>query len=146
MIRKFENKDTEQIMKIWLEGNIEAHDFVPRDYWASNYTKMKNQLYQAEIYVYEQDGRVAGFAGMTGDYLAGIFVDGQYRCKKIGKQLLDHIKKRHSSFSLNVYQKNRRAVSFYLREGLFIVSNGTDCDTSQADYTMKWEQSRNQNR
>ncbi len=27
MIRKFEKEDTEQVMRIWLEGNREAHNY-----------------------------------------------------------------------------------------------------------------------
>ncbi len=34
-IRKFEKKDTEQVMRIWLDGNIETHGFVPEAYWMS---------------------------------------------------------------------------------------------------------------
>ena len=32
MIRKFETKDTEQVMQIWLTANLDAHDFVAKEY------------------------------------------------------------------------------------------------------------------
>lgn len=56
----------------------------------------------------------------------------------IGKGLLDCIKKNYPAFSLNVYQKNQRAVRFYLREGLSVMSKGFDQDTAETDYTMAW--------
>lgn len=140
MIRKFKTKDTERVMQIWLEGNMEAHDFIPGDYWLSQYQSVQEQLLQAEIYVYEQqDNEIQGFVGMMDDYLAGIFIDQKCRSMGIGKILLEHIKKNHLAFSLNVYQKNRRAVDFYLREGLTIVSKGIDKDTAETDYTMAWD-------
>lgn len=139
MIRKFEKKDTERIMEIWLEANLEAHDFVPSDYWLSQYQSVQEQLLSADIYVYEQDNEIQGFVGMMDDYLAGIFVDKKYRSMGIGKALLECIKKVYPAFSLNVYQKNQRAVDFYLRENLTIVSTGVDEDTAEADYTMVWK-------
>lgn len=139
MIRKFEKKDTERIMEIWLEANLEAHDFVPSDYWLSQYQSVQKQLLSADIYVYEQDNEIQGFVGMVDDYLAGIFVDKKYRSMGIGKNLLEYVKKIYPAFSLNVYQKNQRAVDFYLREKLTIVSTGVDEDTAEADYTVVWK-------
>ncbi len=140
MIRKFEMKDTERVMQIWLEVNIETHDFVPSDYWLAQYQSVQEQLLQADIYVYEQDNGIQGFAGMMDDYLAGIFVDKKFRSMGIGKKLLECIKKNYPAFSLNVYQKNQRAVDFYLREDLSVVSKGIDEDTEETDYTMAWKQ------
>ena len=139
MIRKFEAKDTERIMQIWLEVNIETHHFVRSDYWLSQYQSVQEQLLQADIYVYEQDKKIQGFVGMMDDYLAGIFVDEKCRSMGIGKDLLECVKENYPVFTLNVYQKNRRAVDFYLREGLFVVSKGIDKDTKEADYTMAWK-------
>lgn len=142
MIRKFEMKDTKQVMQIWLDVNMDAHNFVQGDYWLSNYQSVQKQLLQADIYVYEQDEEIQGFVGMTDDYLAGIFVDKKCRSMGIGKELLECVKQNYPVFSLNVYQKNRRAVDFYLREGLSIISKGIDEDTSETDYTMVWNKER----
>lgn len=142
MIRKFEAKDTERVMQIWLEVNMETHDFVPSDYWLSQYQSVQKQLLQADIYLYEKDQEIQGFVGMMEDYLAGIFVDKKCRSMGIGKSLLDCVKKNNPAFSLNVYQKNQRAVAFYLREGLSIVSKGIDKDTAETDYTMVWNQEK----
>ncbi len=139
MIRKFEMKDTKRVMQIWLEANLEAHDFVSGDYWCSQYQTVQEQLSAADIYVYEQDNEIQGFLGMMDNYLAGIFVDKKYRSMGIGKGLLDYVKKIYPAFSLNVYQKNQRAVDFYLRENLTIVSTGVDEDTAEADYTVVWK-------
>lgn len=140
MIRKFETRDTERVMEIWLNANLEAHDFVPGDYWRSKYRSVREQILEADIYVCEEGKEIQGFAGMTEDYLAGIFVDKPYRGMGIGKRLLECVKKDYAVFSLNVYEKNQRAVDFYLREGLSVVSKGMDEDTAETDYTMAWDQ------
>ena len=138
MIRKMETKDLDRVMQIWLNGNVDAHNFLPKSYWLGHYSSVKKALLDAEVYVYEEDKKIQGFVGMLGDYLAGIFVDKNCRSMGIGKKLLDHIKKIHPFFSLNVYRQNSRAVHFYLREGLLVAAEGIDEDTAEADYTMSW--------
>lgn len=138
MIRKFQPDDTKRVMDIWLNSNIEAHSFVPKDYWISNYSFVQDQLIQANIYIYEQGNIIKGFVGMTDNYMAGIFVDKNFRSMGIGKMLIDYIKEIYPSFYLNVYKENRRAVDFYKREGLNIISEETDIDTQRQEYTMEW--------
>lgn len=61
MIRKLQKADTDQVMQIWLNGNVEAHPFVPKDYWVSNYEMVREQLLEADVFVYEADKEVQGF-------------------------------------------------------------------------------------
>lgn len=138
MIRKFSPADLERIMQIWLQANIEAHSFIPTSYWQDNYQLVRHQIPQADVYIYEQAGEILGFAGLSDNYLAGIFVSAEYRSQGIGQQLLEHIKQNYPSFSLNVYQKNRRARNFYLRQGLKITAESLDAATGEAEYTMVW--------
>lgn len=138
MIRTFETRDLEQIVKIWLNGNIEAHHFIPKTYWEANLPFLREQLLQAEVYVYEENGILQGFVGMQADYLAGIFVEKHSRCRGVGKQLLHYVKEIHPALTLNVYQKNKRAVEFYQREGFSLLKEGVDKDTGEMEYTMSW--------
>lgn len=139
MIRKFQETDTRQIMEIWLKGNEEAHPFIPKEYWHSNFSMVQEQLLQAEIYVCETEGTIQGFIGMTGEYIAGIFVDSASRCLGIGTQLLEYAKELHSALTLSVYEKNTRAAAFYLRKGFSILERSEDKDTGEKEYTMGWK-------
>lgn len=58
MIRKFDEKDLHAVMELWLESNIEAHDFIDSRYWKENYSKVEEMLPQAEIYVYEEAKKI----------------------------------------------------------------------------------------
>lgn len=58
----------------------------------------------------------------------------------IGRLLLDYIKNRKTKLSLNVYQQNTRAISFYKREGFEIKSYSLDKATGEKDYFMTWQQ------
>ena len=138
MIRKMEKKDLDRVSKIWLETNINAHDFIPAQYWEKNYGLVREMLPQAEIYVWEEDGQIQGFAGLYEDYIAGIFVLEQAQSKGIGGQLLNYIKGRKPYLSLKVYQKNIRAVKFYKREGFQIKKESADQETGEKEYNMEW--------
>lgn len=74
-------------MKLWLSGNVDAHPFIPKEYWESNFSMVEEQILQAEVFLCETDGEIQGFIGIVGNYIAGIFVDKKYRSLGIGKQL-----------------------------------------------------------
>ena len=138
MIRKLQNVDINKVVDIWLKTNLEAHDFIPGQYWTSNYEAVKKMLPQAEVYVYEDNKTIQGFVGVRDEYIEGIFVSGKMQSHGIGKALLDYIKDKKARLQLNVYQKNVRAMSFYQREGFTIQSEGLDEATGEKEYVMEW--------
>lgn len=110
MIRKFRENDLPSIMQIWFDSNVEVHSFIPEKYWMDNFEMVKDILPQAEIYVYENLGKISGFIGLNKDYIEGIFVEKNMRSKGIGKQLLNYVKKLKDEMHLSVYQKNYKAI------------------------------------
>lgn len=138
MIRKLKITDLDRVMEIWLDSNIEAHDFIMRDYWEKNTMTVREQLLQAEVYIFESYGDILGFVGLQDDYLAGIFVDKNFRSEGVGKELLDFVKTVHNSLTLSVYENNSRAVRFYEREGFVVKSKSLDDATGEVEYTMVW--------
>lgn len=140
MIRALKENDLTAVMQIWLDTNIEAHKFIQKEYWTNNYTVVKEMLPQAEVYVYEDDNthQIVGFIGLTDNYIAGIFIKEASQSKGIGKQLLNYVKELKSVLSLRVYQKNIRAVSFYLREQFIIQSESMDDNTNEKEFIMNW--------
>ena len=138
MIRKLQNVDINKVVDIWLKTNLEAHDFIPGQYWTSNYEAVKKMLPQAEVYVYEDNKIIQGFVGVRDEYIEGIFVSGKMQSHGIGKALLDYIKDKKARLQLNVYQKNVRAMSFYQREGFTIQCEQLDEFTGEKEYVMEW--------
>ena len=139
MIRRLEKEDINQVMKIWLETNIAAHDFVPENYWRENYEAVREMLPQAEVYIYETENGIGGFVGVMDSYVAGIFVKKKMQSKGIGKQLLDHVKRKKEHLELQVYQKNHSAVRFYQREQFKILSEDIDENTGEWEFLMVWK-------
>ena len=140
MIRKFETQDLDAVMQIWLHGNLDAHPFIPASFWTDHFETVRDMLPQAELYVHENEAtrQIDGFIGLTENHIEGIFVAKAARSNGIGKALLDHAKLLKPSLTLNVYQKNERALAFYRREQFAVQSEGIDEDTSKADIQMLW--------
>lgn len=139
MIRKFEQKDLEEVMKIWLDTNIQAHDFIPDSYWKDNFEAVQSMIPEADVYIYESNGKVIGFVGIKAGYLAGIFVSQDMQSSGIGKQLLDKAKELYPDLSLSVYKKNKKAIDFYIREMFVVEKVQVDEDTGEEEYYMIWK-------
>ena len=139
MIRNMKPADIPAVMEIWLNTNIKAHDFIAPDYWRKNYDLTKTMMSDADIYVYERERRICGFVGLMKDYIAGIFVDEAYQGSGIGKSLLDYVKQQKDELVLHVYEKNKGAVRFYLREGFVKEEAGVEEENQETEYKMRWE-------
>lgn len=139
MIRTMRPADTEAVLAIWLAGNREAHPFVPAAYWEANLPAVGEQLPQAEVYVLERGGAIQGFLGLTGAYIAGLFVAAAHRGRGVGRLLLDRAKAEHRALTLRVYRKNTRAAAFYAREGFVLSAQETDADTGEEEWVLCWQ-------
>ena len=140
MIRQYNEDDIDAVMQIWLDTNIRAHDFIAFDYWQRNFDMVREMLPHAEICVHEDDDtkQVDGFLGLNDHYIEGLFVKETMQSKGIGKQLLNHAKEFKSTLKLSVYQRNQKAVEFYLREKFSIQSERVDENTGEKEFVMIW--------
>ena len=140
MIRKAEGRDLDAVMQIWRSANLEAHGFVPAQYWLDQYEAVKAAIPLAEVYVHEADGAptIDGFIGLNGDHVEGLFVAGAARGREIGAQLLDFAKRKRTTLSLCVYVKNARAVRFYRRERFTVQAEQLDVGTGERELRMGW--------
>ena len=138
MIRKFKKNDINDVMKIWKNENIKTHKFIPKEYWESNYKYVKEILPVAEIYVYVIEKTIIGFIGLNKNYIEGIFIDTNNQGNGIGTLLLNKVKERQNTLTLNVYKKNTHAIHFYKKNGFIITNENIDENTGELEYTMVW--------
>lgn len=138
MIRKFKPEDLDKVMNIWLTINIQAHDFISKDYWINHFEMVQEILPTAEVYVYEE-GELKGFIGVTDGYIAGLFVLATEQSKGIGKQLLDFVKTQYNQLILAVYEKNIRAICFYQKQDFVMTHTSVEAATNEVELHMTWE-------
>lgn len=138
MIRSFQPADLDTLMRIWLEGNLDAHPFIPAGYWRGQAEAVRGMLPGAELLIYDAGGGPEGFLGLYEGEIAGLFVRREARSRGIGHALLSAAKERYPSLTLRVYRENRRARAFYAREGFFPCAAQTDAATGAAEYLLRW--------
>lgn len=137
MIKKFNIVEIDFIMKIWLDTNIEAHDFIAEDYWINNYDNVKEMIPNADIYVFNEDGIIKGFIGIVEErYIAGLFVIKDYQGEGIGKQLINYCSSKYKNLQLDVYVKNEQAINFYNKNNFKIINKKVNEETKEFEYTM----------
>lgn len=116
MIRKFKEEDTTKVMTIWTKGNFKAHDFIEKDYWLENFNKVKKEyLQQAETYVYIEKEEIKGFVSiLKKECIGALFVRQDSLREGIGRKLINYCKEKYDYLALHVYEKNIKAILFYI--------------------------------
>lgn len=138
MIRTLQQKYIDQIMEIWLESTIKAHDFIPEKYWQDNYLTVKNDYISiSKTYVYEKEGEIKGFISIIDEnFIGALFVSTNYQKQGIGSKLIDYVSKNFSKLTLAVYKQNEKALNFYLKKGFKITEQATNEDSGFEEYIM----------
>src|SRR5512132_328875 len=100
-------------------------------------------LERAELWVAEEDRRVVGFGGVSGNELTHLYTDPPVQNRGIGTALLDHMKSLWSErLELWVFQRNEGARRFYERHGFELVrlTNGAGNMEREPDALYEWRQ------
>ena len=145
MIRRLNDNNIDAVMQIWKEENIKAHNFIPKEYWEEKFNYVKSILPSAEIYVYIDKNTIEGFIGINNNYIEGIFIKEINQNKGIGTALLEKVKQLKPKLILNVYEKNKKAIKFYEKNGIKIIKENTDKETNEKEYTMIWKKTKIKN-
>lgn len=136
MIREYKKTDLDKIMQLWLEGNIQAHNFIDPEFFKQNYEFVKMLIPMSTIYVQDLNG-VKGFIGLTENYISGIFVDEEFRRQGTGKALVNKAKQRYNELLVHVYKQNSTAINFYLSQNFEIVSESINEETNEPELLMR---------
>ena len=141
MIRKWHSENTAQLLRLWLESTTEAHPFIDADYWKANEALVRDEyLPAAETWVWEDEQRLQGFVSVIDTRFVGaLFVAPNQLHQGIGSALLSMAKQHFSDLSLEVYQKNCRAVNFYHAQGFRIEDSAWQDETRHPTWIMRWQ-------
>lgn len=138
-LNELSQKNIDDLAAIWLNQNLLAHNFIDSQYWLDNLPMFKDEISNAEVAVCETNDQIVGFIGLEGNYVAGLFVDSPAQHHGVGKQLLTFVKNTHPSLQLDVYEKNQRAIEFYLCQNFQRIGSDIDQDTAEKEVRMLWQ-------
>jgi putative acetyltransferase len=99
-------------------------------------------LAQSEVWVWDEDGRVRGFAALGDGMLHHLYVDPDDQRRGVGAALLEHAKQQqlHQGIRLWTFQRNANARRFYERRGFHTVelTDGSANEEREPDVLYEW--------
>lgn len=139
-IRELRTEEIDEVMRIWLESTVKAHDFIEKEYWEKNYNVVKEvYIPMAETFVYYEDRKIKGFISIIDkEFIGALFVDVQNQGLGIGGELLDYVKAKYKNVNLAVYKMNEKAVEFYKNNGFKIIKEQENEDSGFVEYIMDY--------
>ena len=138
MVRLMAAEEAGTVADIWLAANLDAHGFIPAEYWRGCQSAVREAIAASEAYVYEGPEGIEGFIGLEGEHIAGLFVRSGSRSRGLGHALLEAARAGRAGLSLSVYEKNAPARRFYEREGFRLAGRGVDGNTGETELAMVW--------
>jgi putative acetyltransferase len=96
---------------------------------------------EQEVWVFEEDERVLGFAALSATTLEHFYVDPGAQSRGIGSALLARVKEqRPEGFTLWVFQRNEGARRFYERHGCRVLrlTDGAGNEEKEPDALYAW--------
>lgn len=140
MIRRYRERDLEQLVSAWESASRVAHDFLDEAFLEAERERIRNvYLPASETWVWEEGGRVIGFVSLLGNEVGGIFVDPTAQRRGVGRALMDHARNRRGSLELDVFEKNTIGRSFYARYGFTEIARSTHEETGEVALRLRYE-------
>lgn len=157
LIRPCVENDMPQLLEIWLQATLHAHDFLPVAGWWPKEEAMRSKLQDgAEIWVIANDDKsteqplphlvatrqsVVGFVAIKEQQLLALYVHPLYQGRGLGSLLMTVAKQAHPALSLHVCSRNEEAIHFYQQHGFVIASECAMAQDECDEYLMQYPNS-----
>ncbi|MCH7955137.1 MAG: GNAT family N-acetyltransferase [Candidatus Marinimicrobia bacterium] len=138
MIRKYEEKDIDELIEVWYPASKLAHPFLKEEYFEQERKKFTHpNIQRTETLVYEKDNKVVGFITLMNELVYAFFVDIDFQHSGIGRALMDHAKSIRPFLELYVFKDNEIGRKFYKKYGFIELSKHRDKETGFTQLKLK---------
>ena len=136
-IRAYLAEDVEAVIDIWQWANALAHPFLSKVFVAEVHQAMRDvYLPNAETYVLEKGGNVAGFIALIGNEIGGLFLDPALHGQGHGRALVDHAVSLKGPLSVEVFRDDKIGRPFYERYGFDFLADELHAPSDQVSRKM----------
>ena len=138
MIRKYEEKDLNELLGAWHSAAKAAYPFLDEEFFKQERKNIISiYLPNAETWVYEYEGIVVGFISLMGDEVGGLFVDTAVQRMGIGRKLMDHVRGIREVLELYVFTDNIIGRAFYKKYGFTKIYEDIEEQTGKKQLRLK---------
>ncbi len=140
MIRSYQPADCEAVLAVWARASAVAHPFLSRDFLAQE-RRAIGELYlpNAETWVWEEGGAVAGFISLVGSEVGGLFVDPAFQRRGIGRALIEQARALRGALDVDVFELNGQGRAFYAAMGFAFIARSIHDETGFVLVRMRLE-------
>ncbi len=140
VIRPCGPEDIDRLMALWLPSTIAAHPFVAEKYWRESAALVReNYLPRAQSWACWHDDEIVGFISVLDEqFIGALFVERAFHGRGVAQALMTHVQQRYRRLSLEVYQQNLRACTFYHRHGFQVTQRLFNDETQAYTLIMNW--------
>ena len=118
VIRQYQSSDLDAVLSTWENASKLSHPFLKEDFLAQERKNIPEiYLPNADTWVVEIDGQVAGFIALIGNEVGAIFLQPDYQGKGLGRLMMDKAQAIHGDLEVQVFVNNLVGVEFYLEYG-----------------------------
>lgn len=113
-VRRAVPGDAPALLHIWLEASRIGHSFLGEETLQKQLPKLRDiYIPHADNWVAVEGDVVLGFIGLVDNHVGGLFVAPEAHRRGVGRLLLDHASERLGELTVEVYEQNESACSFY---------------------------------
>lgn len=113
-VRRAAPGDAPALLQIWLEASRVGHSFLGEATLQEQLPKLRDiYIPHADNWVAVEEEVILGFIGLVEDHVGGLFVAPAAHRRGVGRLLLEHASERVGDLTVEVYEQNRSAYSFY---------------------------------
>lgn len=140
MIRMYQPQDLAALLPLWLESTTLAHPFISPHYWQESLELVRNHyIPRSQTWVYEEKEGIGGFISvMDQRFIGALFVHHRFYGQGVGAALMEQVQQHFPILSLEVYQQNHRACTFYRKHGFVAVQESFQRETQATLLILQW--------
>lgn len=106
--------DGPRLLQIWLDASRVGHSFLAEATLQEQLPKLRDvYIPHADNWVAVEACTIHGFIGMVENHVGGLFVAPEAHRRGVGRLLVEHAAERLGELTVEVYEQNESACSFY---------------------------------
>lgn len=126
------------LISIWDGAAKQSLSFLPPKCLEQMKPYVEDHIKFFKTFVYPVKGEPYGFITFDENRILHLYVAPDRQGQGIGEALLNHAKSLHETLSLEVHEKNQRAIGFYERNGFIHDGRMTLDSCGEAQEIMLW--------